>query len=231
MTGSGWHSISGYATLPRLLDLCPGGELDAVVITHEHPDHCVDLSGLARVHQYGGSGRRVSRSGWTAGRRRIPLYCPPGVLTRVAAQEPNGELREVFEHRQLPGAYRLGPFALTGFALPHHVPNVAVRLAAAAGVVAYTGDCGPDAALAMLGADADLFIVEATDQGESPGRHPGRLLTAREAGEWAGRAATKRLMLTHFWPGSDRSVSVAEATAGFAGGILTADEGTTVDFE
>jgi ribonuclease BN (tRNA processing enzyme) len=35
--------ISVTGTLPRLLARCPDGALDAVVITHEHPDHCIDL--------------------------------------------------------------------------------------------------------------------------------------------------------------------------------------------
>jgi ribonuclease BN (tRNA processing enzyme) len=43
----------GYATLPRLLAHWPDGELDAVAITHEHPDHCVDLHGLFRMRFYG----------------------------------------------------------------------------------------------------------------------------------------------------------------------------------
>ncbi|WP_263246344.1 MBL fold metallo-hydrolase, partial [Streptomyces sp. A13(2022)] len=76
----------GYATLPRLLARCTASEVDAVVITHEHPDHCADLSALCRVLLYGG-GRRD----------RVPLYCPTGVLGRVQAMEPTEDLHEVFE--------------------------------------------------------------------------------------------------------------------------------------
>jgi ribonuclease BN (tRNA processing enzyme) len=43
----------GYATLPRLLAHWPDGVLDAVAITHEHPDHCIDLHGLFRMRFYG----------------------------------------------------------------------------------------------------------------------------------------------------------------------------------
>jgi ribonuclease BN (tRNA processing enzyme) len=65
----------GYATLPRLLTHCPDGAVDAVVITHEHPDHCIDLHGLFRMRLYGGGGHR-----------KLPLYCTPGVLTRLGAR-------------------------------------------------------------------------------------------------------------------------------------------------
>lgn len=76
----------GYATLPRLLAHLPDLNLDAVVITHEHPDHCVD---------------------------RLPLYCPAGVLDRLQGLEPAADLREVFDVHRLPGSFQLGPFALS----------------------------------------------------------------------------------------------------------------------
>jgi len=50
--------------------------------------------------------------------------------------------------------------------LPHYTVNVGVRLNGPGLTIAYTGDTGPDPALADLGRDADLFIVDATD------RHP-----------------------------------------------------------
>jgi ribonuclease BN (tRNA processing enzyme) len=54
-------------------------------------------------------------------------------------------------------------------------------------------------------------------------------MTAAEAGEWAAKARARRLLLTHFWPGSDRAVSVAEAAARFGGEILAAEEGLAVE--
>lgn len=51
----GYHLVLdlGYATLPRLLTHWPDGVADAVAITHEHPDHCIDLHGLFRMRLYG----------------------------------------------------------------------------------------------------------------------------------------------------------------------------------
>ena len=123
-----------------------------------------------------------------------------------------------------PGRSTRGRSSLAGIELPHHVPNVGVRLEAAGTTLAYTGDTGPDPALADLGAGADLFIVEATGQGAPPGSEPRFDLTAAEAGAWAARAGARRLMLTHFWPGCDRGVSVAEAAGNFPGEVLAADE-------
>ncbi|WP_130345521.1 MBL fold metallo-hydrolase [Herbihabitans rhizosphaerae] len=206
----------GYATLPRLLAHRPGGEVDAVVITHEHPDHCVDLTGLARV-------RAASSAG------RIPLYCTPGVVSRNRAMEPRPSLDSFFEVHSLPGAYQAGPLRLESWVLPHHVLNVGVRLSFSGLVVAFTGDTGPDPALAELGAGADLFVVDSTWVDSPPsGEDEGKLMTAREAGVWADRAGARRLLLTHFWPGADRALGVARARLGFAGEIFTAEEDLVV---
>ncbi|PRY40442.1 MBL fold metallo-hydrolase [Umezawaea tangerina] len=210
----------GYATLPRLLAHCPDGAVDAVVVTHEHPDHCVDLHGLFRVRFYGPPGPR------------IPLYCTPGVLTRLSALEPEVDLRTAFDVHDLTrtAIHHLGPFTLTALPLPHHVPAVGVRLQAGPTAIAYTGDTGPDPLLAELGRDADLYIVEATDRPGEESQPTRNLLTSTEAGHWATRANARKLMLTHFWPGNDRQAAVDAARSVFPGEVLTAEEDLTLAF-
>jgi ribonuclease BN (tRNA processing enzyme) len=53
-------------------------------------------------------------------------------------------------------------------------------------------------------------------------------LSDREAGEAAAAAGAKRLLLTHFWPESDRERSRMAAAEVFAGGVLLAEEGLEV---
>jgi ribonuclease BN (tRNA processing enzyme) len=209
----------GYATLPRLLAHWPDGALDAVAITHEHPDHCIDLHGLFRMRFYGRSCPP-----------RLPLYCPAGVPGRLQGLEPDADLNAVFDVRTLPGTHRVGPFELTSLPLPHFVPNAGIRLQAGEITLAYSGDTGPDPLLAELGRDADLFIIEATDRhGET--RRPARnLMTSTEAGYWARQASARRLMLTHFWPGNDRAASLAAASAQFGGPVLAAEEDLAITF-
>lgn len=218
----------GYGTLPRLLELLGsvvGDGIDAVVITHRHPDHMIDLHGLFRARWFG---RRGAPS--------IPLYSPPGVLERLATlEEGDAEaVRQVFDWRETPsGRIALGPLHLETWALPHFVPNVGVRLSCPDFTLAYTGDTGLDPTLADLGRDADLYIVEATSRDQQPDTPPSPtakplLLSAREAGRAATAAGAHRLMLTHFWPGNDREQSRAEAAAEFGGEILVAAEGLVV---
>lgn len=210
----------GYATFPRLLARCPDGDVDAVVITHGHPDHCADLHALFRMRFYGGRSDRT-----------IPLYCPSGALDGLAGLEPDVDLGAVFDLHDLTGDHRVGPFDLTGLPLPHHVPNAGVRLRSGPVTLAYTGDTGPDPLLAELGRDADLFIVEATDRIGETERPQRNLLTSGEAGHWAAEAGARTLILTHFWPGNDRAAAVARARAGFTGPILTAEEGLVVPLD
>ncbi len=172
----------GYGTLPRLLDLLDSSfadGLDAVVITHEHADHMVDLHGLFRARWFG------RRDG-----PRIALYAPEPVLGKVVAlEDPDTaeDLKVVFDWSHLPAApYHVGPFMLESVALPHHVPTAGVRLTAPGVTIAYTGDTGPDPALVDLGRNADIYIVDATHPAPPPVTpRPRLLLSAAEAGEVA----------------------------------------------
>ncbi|MHB8324054.1 MAG: MBL fold metallo-hydrolase [Candidatus Dormibacteria bacterium] len=73
----------GYGTLPRLLTLLgssAGDGIDAVIVTHAHPDHMVDLHGLFRARWFA---RREAPA--------IPLYAPDGVVARVSGLEEDDE--------------------------------------------------------------------------------------------------------------------------------------------
>ncbi|GHE95700.1 MBL fold metallo-hydrolase [Amycolatopsis deserti] len=208
----------GYGTIGPLLERFPRGAVDAVIVTHRHPDHCVDVSALARVRYYE-----------AAAEPKIPLYCAPGVLDVLRALEPTPDPATVFDVRDLGRPARIGPFSLTPFPLPHHVPNYGVRLTAPGLTVAYTGDCGPTEALRELARDADLFIADATLRDEPADGSPRNVMTATEAATWAAAGGARRLLLAHFWPGSDRAVSAARARAVFGGEVIVAEEGLVVD--
>lgn len=222
--GSGWSLTLATPPCPGLLALLGSSVadgIDAVVVTHHHPDHAIDLHGLFRARWFG---RRDAAP--------LPLYAPVGVLDQVTRVEDDdaATVARVFDWHPLPAPpYQLGPFPPETWNLPHYVPNAGVRLSTPGFVVAHTGDTGPDAALADLGRDADLYIIEATDREQQESSTPAppgaRMhLNARDAGQAATAAGARRLMLTHFWPGNDRSVSRAAAAAAFAGQVLLAEE-------
>jgi ribonuclease BN (tRNA processing enzyme) len=201
----------GYAALPQLLKYCPDGAVDALIVTHQHPDHCVDVSALARVRYYQAPDASP-----------IPLYCPPGVVDVLRALEPRPDPATVFDVQDLAPA-QVGPFELDTVLLPHYVTNLGIKLTAPGLSVAYTGDSGPSPLLPTLAEGTDLFISDATLQGPSPTTGPRYVMTATEAA--TGAAGAQTLLLTHFWPGSDRSVSVTEAEKVFVGEVIAAEEG------
>ncbi|MGO9278770.1 MAG: MBL fold metallo-hydrolase [Streptosporangiaceae bacterium] len=218
----------GYGTATRLLAALgstAADGLDAVVVTHQHPDHMTDLHALLRARWFGRRGAPA-----------MPLLAPEGVLAALIALEDGDRtaVHQVFRWQPIPAPpQQAGPFRLDSTPLPHSVPNAGVRLTAAGLTVAYTGDTGPSPALADLGRDADLYIMDATSRDQQPSAPvapagPPINLTAREAGQAAAAAGARRLLLTHFWPGNDRRASGADAAAAFGGEVLLAEEGLTI---
>lgn len=217
----------GYGTLPRLLAELgsPAADgLDAVAITHRHSDHAIDLPGLFRARWFGNRGAPP-----------LPLYCGADVLAQVVAlEEDEDAVHRVFDWHPLPAAgYRVGPLLLESVALPHFVPNAGLRLTATGLTVAYTGDTGPSPALAELGREADLYVMEASDRDQQRGVPPATAqpklhLDSHDAGAAAQAAGARRVLLMHFWPGNDREASRARAGEVFDGEVLLADEGLGV---
>jgi ribonuclease BN (tRNA processing enzyme) len=213
----------GTGTLANLQRHVPQERLDAVIVTHQHLDHCLDLYPLV-----------VARVFHPEPVDRLPLYAPPGVFERIAALEDEEGVEEmrtkVFDVRPVdPGAsFEAGPFRVSTRLLPHAVPNAGVRLAADGRAVAYTGDTGPSEEIEALARDADLLVAEASWLRADAEPEPVHLTAGQAAGH-AAAAGAGRLLLTHFWPGTDRDASRAQAAEAFPGELLMAEEGLTVE--
>ncbi|GAA3807895.1 MBL fold metallo-hydrolase [Streptomyces coacervatus] len=193
----------GYATLPRLLQHHTVDAVDAVVVSHGHPDHCADLNPLLRA-------RALSDDPPPP----LPVYAPHGALDAVLALDRPGMLAPAYRlHEFAPGdRFAIGPFSAATWLLPHFVPNAGIRLSTPGGVLAYTGDTGPSADIVRLAEGADLFLSEATYIHQVPAADAPYLLTARLAGQYARQAGAARLLLTHLWPGTD-ATAAREAAA------------------
>lgn len=203
----------GYATTPRLLAHVAAEALDAVVVSHGHPDHCADLNPLLRARTLHDD---------PAG--PLSVHAPPGALQAVLALDRPGMLDATIRHHPFePGArFDLGPFEVRTALLPHWLPNAGMRFTVGGQSVVYTGDAGPAAALVDLARDADLLLAEATFVDAVPEDSSGRLSSAHDAGTQAGQAGVGRLLLVHLQPGTDHPTAVTAARRGFHGPVEVA---------
>ena len=200
----------GYATVPRLLERAAAEEIDAVFISHGHPDHCADLSPLLRA-------RALSADPPAP----LPVHALPGALDAVLALDRPEMLAGACTLHELSPGRRLdiGPFRAETRLLPHWVPNAGLRLTAGSRVLTYTGDSGPSPELDELARHCDLLLAEATFVDQVPD----------QAGQQAAGAGAGRLMLTHLWPGTSPAAALAAAGRQYNGPTSIAVAGIEVD--
>lgn len=197
-------------------------DLDAVLVSHVHGDHCLDLVPYAYARRYHPDG--------PAG--RLPVYGPAGLQDRLcnAFDSPPAEaLTDVYDFRPtVPGRVEIGPFEVTLDQVAHPVECLGVRVAHAGRAIAYSADTGGCDALVGLAKDVDLFLCEASyaDGDDNP---PGVHLTGREAGQHAALAGAGGLLLTHLVPWGDPLRTVAEAQSTYDGDVLIARSGAAYD--
>ncbi|NOY54572.1 MAG: MBL fold metallo-hydrolase [Actinobacteria bacterium] len=212
-TGSGT-----FAALQAVIDY---RTVDAVVVTHVHADHSVDLFGFHYAIKYGPGGK--------AG---IPVFCPEGLHEQVTCYlgGPKHDPAGSFDFRICDdgATATIGSIGLAFALTDHGVPTLAVRAEADGRVLTYSSDTGPAGGWSRLADGADLFVCEATYQGAAEDKPWHQHLTASEAGKIARSRGADKLMLTHVWPFLDPSRSVTEAEATFGRPVSLAVPGMTV---
>jgi len=199
----------GNGTFVNLQRHVDPADLTAVVITHEHPDHCVDLYGLHVLLRYG------------LGRRALPVHAPEGAARRLGALVH--EWGETFAwHALHDGAEaRVGALALRFARTDHPPPTFAVEARGGGRRLVYTSDTGRGWDVGHFEPGADLVLSEATYlHADLPTTIH---LSARQAGEAARAARAKRLVLTHVWPGLDRAAIAAEGSEAFGAPVTVAE--------
>jgi ribonuclease BN (tRNA processing enzyme) len=212
----------GYAVVPRLLRHIAPGDVDAVFVTHGHPDHCADLNPLLRARVM--SDERIPP---------LPVFAPSHALTAVLALDRKQWLgASIVLHELTPGSdFAIGPFNAETRMLPHSLPNAGLRLSTGDHTIAYTGDTGPSPEIAALARNADLLLAEASyvDDDDMPHDLRTVLSTARQAGQHAADANAGRLVLTHLIPGTDPEAATNAARASYPGDVSVANGGLAVD--
>lgn len=214
MLDCGYGAVGALQRHGGLLDL------DAVVITHLHADHCIDLVGYAYARRY----HPTERPG------PLAVYGPDGTRDRICLAVDSRRadwLEEVYDWRPLGDApTQVGPFALTPWRTAHPIECYALRVEAGGRTLAYSADTGPCAALVEAARDVDTFLCEASFV-ETDDNPAGIHLTGLQAGRAATQAGARRLLLTHLVPWHDEAQVLAEAKCGFDGPLALARDGVT----
>ncbi|AKT51487.1 MBL fold metallo-hydrolase [Arsenicicoccus sp. oral taxon 190] len=211
----------GNGALGALQRHLPLGALDAVLLSHLHPDHCLDMCGLYVTQKY--------RPGGTTD--RIPVWGPTGTGERLAMAYGGGEgdgMYSAFDFHDWSDAERVqvGPFTVTVAEVWHPVQAYAIRVEADGAALVYSGDTDLCDGLVGLAQGATLLLADsAFVEGRDPLR--GIHMTGRRCAQAAVAAGVQRLMLTHIPAWNDPQVCRAQAAEVWPGEVELAEPDRT----
>jgi ribonuclease BN (tRNA processing enzyme) len=189
---------AGSGTLANLQRHVGLHDVDAIVLSHEHPDHWSDIEGY-----------HVACTS-VLPRRGVPVYAPAGLRDITHDDtEPTFAWHTVTDRDSVD----VGGMRLTFSRTDHGPETLAVRIDADGRSLGYSADTGPRWSLAALGSGLDLVLCEATFLRRDEGHL--QHLSARQAGTSAREARAKQLVLTHIWPTVDPAQIQAEGAEAF----------------
>jgi ribonuclease BN (tRNA processing enzyme) len=198
----------GNGTFPHLQEHVAVEDLSGVVLTHLHPDHCVDLYSL---HVYVRYGSDLSR---------LPVFAPAYSQRLLGALVADWGDAFAWHAIDNGAAVTIGELGLRFSRTDHPPPTYAVELTSRDKRLVYTSDTGPGWSVEAFEPRADLVLSEATYTHD---HRPSAIhLSARQAGEAARAARARRLVLTHLWPQIDPVTAVEEGSESFGEAVTLA---------
>ncbi|MDQ3345531.1 MAG: MBL fold metallo-hydrolase [Chloroflexota bacterium] len=219
----------GPGVVAQLLRRHHPDELDAVIISHMHADHMLDLVTLRYVYPW----RRLSAD------ERLRVVLPPGSADQlldlakgVGGAKHFEDAFQLSEHDSTT-PFRFGSLTVTPRETQHYIPCWGFRVEADGRRLAYTADTAPCSGLTDLADDADLLLSEATlrslDEDAQPPEPRGHL-TPAEAGAVARDGGARRLVLTHLpVNGDDATWARTDAATTFGSEVEIAEPSKTYE--
>jgi ribonuclease BN (tRNA processing enzyme) len=213
---------AGTGTFAKLQEFIDVDQIAAIVITHGHTDHFIDVVPAFYARHYGGLGAP-----------NLPFYSPGGFMegmSLLTSENGRNVLAEAYDFRTVHGGdeFDVGPLHFSTYDMTHiGVKAVGYRVEAGGVVLAYTGDSGPCDEVIEMSRGADMMVAEATYQDASSQAY--FHMSATQAAQHATEAGAKCLVLTHILPTLDPEVSRDEAARAFDGVIELAEDGVTFE--
>jgi ribonuclease BN (tRNA processing enzyme) len=224
-----------FGKLRRFVDYV---DVDAVVVSHLHADHFIDLVPYSYALIHAPRQQPVPVPPWpgTDSPARPRLIAPPGAAAtfrRVVGGWGSEDLIEqAFELEEYAAGdtVEVGPLRFSFSPVPHFVEAFGVTVSSrdGGGRFVYGADSRPAAELVELARDADLFLVEATLPRPERSGVRGHL-TAEEAGTHGREAGARRLVLTHISDELDQDEARRRAQEAFGGPVEVAREGAVYE--
>jgi ribonuclease BN (tRNA processing enzyme) len=208
----------GQGSFPRLAgELEPAG-LDAILVSHLHPDHFVDLVALRHYLRYERPPARVRVVG------------PPGLADRIDALhgEPGFSAASLDVEALDAGTFRIGQLEVQAGRVAHTASSFGFRVSPAdrsstIGLV-YSGDCGRASDLDPLVRPGDVLLCEVSF-GPGPVPAGAQHLDGPAVGDLARRVEAGSVLLTHLQMGFDRAATVATVRDRYDGPVELIDPG------
>jgi len=200
-------------------------DIDAVLLSHLHADHCLDLCGYYVLRKYHPAGPQP----------RLPVYGPSGTAGRMARaydlpEDPGMSLEFDFRTWAPGEPARIGPFTVQAIRVEHPVEAYGLRVSAGGSLLAYTGDSGRCTQLESVARGADVLLAEASfrDEDANP---PGIHLTGGDCGRLARDAEVTRLVVTHVPPWHDPKEMLVAAQQAWDGAAELARPGAVLEIQ
>jgi ribonuclease BN (tRNA processing enzyme) len=225
----------GNGTLGALHRYLDPFELDALVLSHLHPDHCADVASLVVYRRY------HPAPPYPPAGHRLAVYGPVEAADRLAAQygasaaeRGDEDLSDVLKFLVITDETdtEVAGCRVRTRRTVHPCESYAIRVEYGGRTLAYSGDTGACASLIELARGADVLLCEATWPQVGPhgeAQPEGVHLSGREAGEHAAEAGVGRLLLTHIPMWYDSAVVLAEAKSAFDGPVELVSAGASYD--
>lgn len=206
----------GPGTLANVQNHVGLDDIDAIVVSHHHPDHCAELPVIYNAYKYFTDVRHIRAIG-TADVRRV-----------TDAFQPDGDSGDLFNWEIVSDGCvaEIGDIEINFSQTDHPVETLAMRFRCDDASIVYTADTGRGWSLARLGQEPDIVVgegtlIDATDNPAIP--H----ISCTHLAADANKVGAKCLVVTHVPPGSDPAQHLDEAASVFDGNVELAVTGRT----
>lgn len=214
----------GQGSFPRLAQAIEPSMLDAVVISHLHPDHFIDLVVLRHYLRWEFRPPRRAR-----------VVAPAGLATRLDAlhDEPGFTAAALDVEDVTPGPRPVGTLTLEARSVTHTRDSYGYRVAPAEGGgpgLVYSGDCGRAEDLDPLVRAGDTLLSEVSF-GPGPVPPGAAHLDGPAVGALARRTDAGQVLLTHLQMGFEEGATIEAVRAEFDGPISFVAPGSRFTIE